>query len=65
MEARKAIDRAKGRLMDVIAMSESDAYSHIQHQAMSERRPMAEVAAEIVEMGEDQLKALSGKGSDA
>ena len=65
LEARKAIDRAKGRLMDVIAMSESDAYSHIQHQAMSERRPMAEVAAEIVEMGEDQLKALSGKGSDA
>ncbi len=64
LEARKAIDRAKGRLMDVVAMSESDAYSHIQHQAMGERRPMAEVAAEIVEMGDDQLKALSGVRAD-
>ncbi len=64
LEARKAIDRAKGRLMDVVAMSEADAYHHIQHQAMSERRPMAEVAAEIVEMGDEQLKTLSGESED-
>ena len=49
LEARKAIDRAKGRLMDAHSMSEADAYSHIQQRAMSERRPMAEVAAEIIE----------------
>lgn len=49
LEARKAIDRAKGRLMDTHAMTEADAYSHIQHRAMSERRSMAEVAAEIIE----------------
>ena len=49
LEARKSIDRAKGRLMDVHSMSEADAYSHIQHRAMSERRSMVDVAAEIVE----------------
>ncbi len=48
LEARKAIDRAKGRLMDVHAMSEADAYSHIQRRAMSERSSMAEVATEII-----------------
>ncbi|MCY4192863.1 MAG: response regulator [bacterium] len=60
LEARKAIDRAKGRLMDAAFMSEADAYRHIQHQAMVGRRSMAEVAAEIIQMGADQLKALSG-----
>ncbi len=60
LEARKAIDRAKGRLMDVCSMSEADAYSLIQHRAMGERRPMADVANEIIDMSADQLKALSG-----
>ncbi|MDE0117342.1 MAG: response regulator [bacterium] len=60
LEARKVIDRAKGRLMDAASMSEADAYSHIQHRAMGERRPMAEVAAEIVEMSADELKARRG-----
>ena len=64
LEARKAIDRAKGRLMDVNSMSEADAYSHIQHRAMAERRSMAEVAAEIIEMNTDQLRTLSGDSAD-
>ena len=64
LEARKAIDRAKGRLMDLASMPEADAYSHIQHKAMGERRSMAEVAAEIVEMNADQLKALGGGAKD-
>ena len=64
LEARKAIDRAKGRLMDVVAMSEADAYSHIQHQAMSERRSMAETADDIIKMSVEQLKALSGDHAD-
>ncbi|WP_419919809.1 ANTAR domain-containing response regulator [Candidatus Poriferisocius sp.] len=50
LEARKTIDRAKGRLMDVHSMSESDAYRHIQRRAMSERTSMAKVAAEIMQM---------------
>ncbi len=49
LEARKAIDRAKGHLMDTHSMTEADAYSHIQRRAMSERRSMADIAAEIVE----------------
>ena len=64
LEARKAIDRAKGRLMDVNSMSEADAYSHIQHRAMGERRSMAEVAAEIIEMNTDQLQTLNGDSAD-
>ena len=64
LEARKAIDRAKGRLMDVASMSEADAYSHIQHQAMGERRSMAEVAAEIVEMDSKRLMAVVGGAGD-
>lgn len=64
LEARKAIDRAKGRLIDIASMSEAEAYHHIQHQAMGERRSMADVAAEIIEMGLDQLKALRGDRKD-
>lgn len=64
LEARKSIDRAKGRLMDVNSMSEADAYSHIQHRAMGERRSMGEIAAEIVEMSADQLRALGGDKAD-
>ena len=58
LEARKAIDRAKGRLMDVCSMSEAEAYSLIQHRAMGERRPMDGVADEIIKMSPDLLKAL-------
>ena len=64
LEARKSIDRAKGRLMDLSSMSEADAYSHIQHRAMGERRSMAEVAAEIIELSADQLRVLAGDRAD-
>ena len=64
LEARKAIDRAKGRLMDVCSMSEADAYSLIQHRAMGGRRSMAEVSAEIIEMSTDQLRTLSESKAD-
>ncbi len=58
--ARKALDRAKGRLMDLCAMSESDSYRYIQQQAMSQRRLMAEVAEEILQMSFEQVKTLLG-----
>jgi AmiR/NasT family two-component response regulator len=48
LEARKVIDRAKGRLMDSRGLSEGDAFRHIQKKAMDERRSMKEVAEEIL-----------------
>ena len=48
LEARKVIDRAKGRLMDTKGLTEGDAFRHIQKKAMDERRSMKEVAEEIL-----------------
>ncbi|MDH4168932.1 MAG: response regulator [Acidimicrobiia bacterium] len=48
LEARKLIDRAKGRLMDERKLSESDAFGFLQKTAMHQRRTMAEVAAEVL-----------------
>jgi response regulator NasT len=48
LEARKVIDRAKGRLMDSQGMTEADAFRHLQKRAMDERRSMREVAQEIL-----------------
>jgi two-component system, response regulator PdtaR len=49
LEARKLIDRAKGRLMDGNGLSESDAFSFIQRTAMSERSKMSEIAQRILD----------------
>lgn len=49
LETRKVVDRAKGRLMQDQSLSEPDAFRHIQKRAMDERRPMKEIAREIVE----------------
>jgi AmiR/NasT family two-component response regulator len=48
LEARKAIDRAKGVLIDSHRMTESDAFGFIQRTAMSRREPMRTVAEAIV-----------------
>src|SRR3954447_16953506 len=48
LEARKAIERAKGVLMDEIKMSEQDAFTYIQRTAMSERSKMRQVADRII-----------------
>ena len=48
LEARKLIDRAKGRLMDSQGLSEADSFRLIQKRAMDERRSMREVAQEIL-----------------
>ena len=48
LEARKVIDRAKGRLMDSQGLSEGDSFRLIQKRAMDERRSMREVAQEIL-----------------
>jgi response regulator NasT len=48
LEARKVIDRAKGKLMDSQGLTEGDAFRHIQKKAMDGRRSMREVAEEIL-----------------
>jgi len=48
LETRKAVDRAKGRLMDSDGLSEADAFRAIQKRAMNERRSMLDVAQEII-----------------
>lgn len=48
LETRKIVDRAKGKLMDERGMSESEAFRHIQKEAMDERRSMKDVAETIL-----------------
>ncbi|MEM1335060.1 MAG: response regulator [Actinomycetota bacterium] len=48
LESRKAIDRAKGRLIDEHGMSEQASFAFIQKTAMSERTKMRDVAERII-----------------
>ncbi len=48
LEARKVIDRAKGKLMDEQGMKENEAFSFIQRQAMSRRETMRSVAEQVM-----------------
>tara|TARA_B100000953_G_C17937846_1_gene395995 strand:- start:331 stop:906 length:576 start_codon:yes stop_codon:yes gene_type:complete len=48
LEARKAVDRAKGRLMDDHGISEQEAFEFIQKTAMSKRSTMLDVANKII-----------------
>jgi two-component system, response regulator PdtaR len=49
LETRKAVDKAKGRLMDSDGLSEAEAFRTIQKRAMDERRSMREVAQAILD----------------
>ena len=49
LETRKAIDRAKGILMDEVGMKEQEAFAFIQRTAMSERTKMRDVAERILD----------------
>jgi len=48
LEARKLIDRAKGRLMDDGSMTESEAYAFLQKRAMNDRIRMTDVAQLVI-----------------
>src|SRR6185295_620159 len=48
LEARKTIDRAKGRLMDEHGMSEADSWRFLQKSAMDTRRKIQDVAADVI-----------------
>jgi response regulator NasT len=48
LEARKVIDRAKGRLMDDHGLKEAEAFRFIQTEAMSRRAKMVDVANQVL-----------------
>jgi two-component system, response regulator PdtaR len=48
LATRKAVDKAKGRLMDGQGMSEAQAFRFIQKRAMDERRSMRAIADQII-----------------
>ena len=52
LEDRKIIDRAKGRLMDTLHLSEAEAHYRIQKQSMDSGRRITDVAREILESAE-------------
>jgi response regulator NasT len=49
LEARKNIDRAKGRLMDDHGLAEQEAWRFLQQQAMANRVKIDEIARQVVE----------------
>ena len=49
LEARKQIDRAKGRLMDGHGLTEADAWRFLQQQAMANRVKIDEIARRVVD----------------
>ena len=51
LETRRWVDRAKGRLMDDQALSESEAFTFIRDSAMRRRTTMRAIAREVVEGG--------------
>ena len=48
LEVRKAVDRAKGVLMDGHGLAEADAFAFVQKTAMSERSSMLDVANRVI-----------------
>ena len=53
LATRKAIERAKGVLMQRESLGEEEAYRHIQRQARKERRTMRQVAEVILRQAQD------------
>ncbi len=49
LEARKVVDRAKGRLMDEHGMTEQQSWRFIQQHAMANRQRVGEVARQVVD----------------
>jgi response regulator NasT len=48
LEERKVIERAKGRIMDRLHLSEGQAFSRLRRAAMNSRRPMVDVARALL-----------------
>ena len=52
LEERKVIERAKGRLMDQLHLSESEAHYRMQKKSMDSGRRIIDIAREILEAEE-------------
>ena len=48
LEERKVIERAKGRLMDKLNLTEEGAFRRLRRAAMNSRRPMVEIARAVL-----------------
>jgi response regulator NasT len=48
LEERKVVERAKGRLMDRLNLSEDEAFRRLRRAAMNSRRPMVEIARAVL-----------------
>lgn len=48
LEERKVIERAKGRLMDRLQLTEEEAFRRLRRAAMNSRRPMIEIARALL-----------------
>lgn len=48
LETRKLVERAKGRLMERLGVTEAEAYARLQRQSRETRRPMGDIAREIL-----------------
>lgn len=51
LEARKLVERAKGVLMDRAGLTEAEAFRRLQKASRDQRRPMKQVALEVIEAG--------------
>ncbi|MGQ9730556.1 MAG: ANTAR domain-containing response regulator [Candidatus Zipacnadales bacterium] len=49
LEDRKLIERAKGILMEMQGLTEGAAYRYLQKESQNQRRPMAELAQELIQ----------------
>jgi len=62
---RKTIERAKGILMDTQRLSENDAYRRLRKRSQDERRPMVELAEEIIRAHDVLAEAPPHTGPDS
>ncbi len=47
---RKVIERAKGLLMDMLHISEQEAFRRLQQQSQRDNRPMVDIAQAVITM---------------
>lgn len=57
LEARKLIERAKGRLMEQFDLTEDQAYTRMRRAAMDRQLPLVEIARRVLEASQSQQKS--------
>lgn len=58
LETRKLVEKAKGLLMEVLNLTESQAFHLIQKQSMQRRMPMRKIAETILSFNPSELKKM-------